>query len=271
MGEYAKRISDKEEVKIGTCNEMWNIRYDQLSEVEYGYQTSDLLWRIPMPDEDGTKPGEYPFGVVHDNYVPWQLSIDLSEIDKDEFTANSGMFQMWDKRMGLTVNVKCYHGLKLPESTASAQFFWNGKADVLHLAFLNNAAEELLICVQCRMCKNLWTCGWNEIGHLIKSVWMRLRLFRQCNEYWFALHPEAVGKPFSYSKERPSCFYHKISESRSVRITSDGPDSYRLECNDMLEAEGTWEKVRDFLIVRHLRGFEGRDMMERYIEGKGKA
>lgn len=268
MGEYATRICDKQEVKIGTCNEMWNIRLDQIAEVEYKYQTDDMLWRIPMPDEDGTKPGDYPVGLIQGNIVPWQLSLDLDNIEKYPLIESSGMFQIWDMRMGLTVNVKCYHGLKLPESTASAQFFWNGKSDVLHLAFLNNSFNELLICVQCRMCRKVWSYSWNEIGHLIKSVWMRLRLFHQCNEYWFRLHPEAAGRPFSYRKDRPSCFYHRLSENRFVRITSDGPDDYSLEYNDTVEKRGIWVQVRNYLITRHLRGFEGRDMAERYTEEK---
>lgn len=268
MGENAKRISDRKVVKIGTCNDMWSIRFDQLGEVEYEYRTDDLMWRIPMPDEDGTKPGDYAYGLCHDNYIPWQLSIDIDKLDKTPVIANSGFFQMWEKRMGLTINVTCHHGLELPKSNESAQFFWNGKADVLHLAFLNNAPKELLIGVQCRMCKNRWVYSWNEIGDFIKSVWMRLRLFRQCNEYWFRLHPEEAGKPFVYSDERPSCFTHQFSMNRTVHVTSDGPDSYRLDCNGRTEVEGPWEKVRNEFIVRFMRGFEGRDMTERYIEGK---
>lgn len=268
MGENAKRISDKKEVKIGTCVDMWNIRFDQLGEVEYEYRTDDLIWRIPMPDEDGTKPGDYQMGLVHDNYIPWQLKIDIDNLDKAPVVNTKGFFQMWDQRMGLVASVTCHHGLKLPKSSESAQFFWNGKTDVLHLAFLNNTSKELLIGVQCCMCRNRWVYGWNEIGHLIKSVWMRLRLFRQCNEYWFGLHPEETGRPFVYSDERPSCFIHQASENRTVHITSDGPDSYRLDCNGRTEKEGSWEQVRNEFIVRYMRGSEGRDMKERYIEGK---
>ena len=43
MGENAKRISDRKVVKIGTCNDMWCIRFDQLDEVEYEYRTDDLM------------------------------------------------------------------------------------------------------------------------------------------------------------------------------------------------------------------------------------
>lgn len=163
---------DSEQVKIGTCNEMWNCRLDQLKEVEYGYKTDDLLWRIPWPEEDGTEPGDYHYPIVRTDYVPWQLRIDAGGIEKYPLIKESGSYQLWDRKSGLTVSIKCLHGLALPERTDSAQFYWNGKADVLHLAYLNNTPEELLICVQCRCCKKLWGFSWNEIGHLISSKWM---------------------------------------------------------------------------------------------------
>lgn len=50
MGEYAKRKIDCKKFKIGTCESMFNCRYDQISEVIYPYMSDNLYWRIPTPD-----------------------------------------------------------------------------------------------------------------------------------------------------------------------------------------------------------------------------
>lgn len=66
MGEYAKRISDGEQIKIGTCENMYYLRYDQRHLVEAlpgNVDVSDretllaLRFRFPWPQEDGTLPG----------------------------------------------------------------------------------------------------------------------------------------------------------------------------------------------------------------------
>ena len=78
MGEYI--TIDKQEVKIGTCENMYYARLDQLEEVqalgladvaeylnpEYGYR-----YRFPFPEEDGLEIGEY------DNYSKG-LAVNLS-------------------------------------------------------------------------------------------------------------------------------------------------------------------------------------------------
>jgi hypothetical protein len=67
MSENATRISDGERIKIGTCESMYYLRFDQRGDVQYPWPTlSDdpeqldpFLYRFPDPHEDGTKPGEY--------------------------------------------------------------------------------------------------------------------------------------------------------------------------------------------------------------------
>jgi hypothetical protein len=65
MGEYAKRKSDNEIVKIGTENSMYYLRYedrDQMTKEPGSLDfatTLNLFWRLPFPDEDDIKPGEY--------------------------------------------------------------------------------------------------------------------------------------------------------------------------------------------------------------------
>jgi hypothetical protein len=66
MGEYAIRISDRERIKIGTCEEMMYLRYEDRDRVrpESGsvnviQYATELRFRLPFPEEDHLKPGEY--------------------------------------------------------------------------------------------------------------------------------------------------------------------------------------------------------------------
>lgn len=64
MGEYARFCG--REVKIGTCEDMLYLRWDQAAEVlplagsVHPVRDADALrFRFPFPDEDGTQPGEF--------------------------------------------------------------------------------------------------------------------------------------------------------------------------------------------------------------------
>ena len=68
VGEYARRKSDGAEVKIGTCENMYYLRADQVRQVEAIPNSLDpndpetqrsIRFRFPWPDEDGRLPGEY--------------------------------------------------------------------------------------------------------------------------------------------------------------------------------------------------------------------
>lgn len=66
MGEYATRKRDGERVKIGTCESMYYLRFEQADQVDPEPGNVDpvkdapgLRFRFPFPDEDGTRPGEF--------------------------------------------------------------------------------------------------------------------------------------------------------------------------------------------------------------------
>jgi hypothetical protein len=66
MGEYATRKSDSENVKIGTCEDMYYLRFDQrwqvLAEpgnVDPVNDAEALRFRFPWPDEDLIRPGDF--------------------------------------------------------------------------------------------------------------------------------------------------------------------------------------------------------------------
>jgi len=79
MGEYALRKSDDTEIKIGTCEDMYYLRYEDRDKVSKLPNSLDprteynLRFRLPFPDEDDIKPGEY------DDYNRgerlWQITI----------------------------------------------------------------------------------------------------------------------------------------------------------------------------------------------------
>ena len=60
MGEYAIRKSDRQSIKIGTCEDMYYLRYEDQDKVtpesgsDFGFR-----WRIPFPSEDKILPGDY--------------------------------------------------------------------------------------------------------------------------------------------------------------------------------------------------------------------
>jgi hypothetical protein len=60
MGEFATVKATGERVKIGTCEDMLYLRWDQRQEVSYedGFDGTERF-RFPWPDEDGTEPGAF--------------------------------------------------------------------------------------------------------------------------------------------------------------------------------------------------------------------
>lgn len=66
MGEYAERRSDGERVKIGTCENMYYLRADQVravraldGNVDPVGDAVEIRFRFPWPDEDHVLPGEH--------------------------------------------------------------------------------------------------------------------------------------------------------------------------------------------------------------------
>ena len=109
MSEYATRKIDNTEFKIGTCEDMFKCRYDQLGEITYPYMSDNLYWRIPTPDEDGTLPGDYNHSLLQeDGHIPWKLMIDTSKFGDDDIASlqQTGTIQLKEPKMGyLSISV----------------------------------------------------------------------------------------------------------------------------------------------------------------------
>lgn len=169
MGEYAKRNSDGQEIKIGTCESMYYLRYEDRFKVSKLNGSLDagkelnLFWRLPFPDEDHIPPGTYP--EYNRGERLWkakpngEYSIDFTDSSTIE---SPGLIQLTHPS-GLLVNVNCYHGEKLPVDSADLKSGWNGKSWTYELAHIKNREDGIFPIVHCRFCGQLWRYTWEEI------------------------------------------------------------------------------------------------------------
>lgn len=179
MGEYAKRISDDQEVKIGTCKSMYYLRYEDrhlVSPLENSIDASiekNLFWRLPFPDEDNIRIGDYKEykrgyylykNVEGAPYIDGKPSEHSEPFNDPETVDNPGLIQATHP-CGYLINLKCYHGIKLPESNDAVQVHWNGKDPyVLELAHIKNMEDgRVLPIVRCKYCGHMWRYEWKDI------------------------------------------------------------------------------------------------------------
>lgn len=204
MGEYAKRISDGQEIKIGTCEEMFYLRYDDRfkitglpGNVDPSINATGLFFRLPFPDEDGIRPGEYGnhlrgLRLSKPIQCSWckgsgQSGFETNgqcrrchgsgiegheEFSKPEMVNNPGTIQLTHKS-GLLLNVPCYHGLKLPDVAPPMKAFWNGKESSIELSSLKvmksefGLRDEVWPVVHCVHCRIAWRYEWADVWDYI--------------------------------------------------------------------------------------------------------
>ena len=179
MGEYATRISDGQEVKIGTCESMYYLRFEDRHKVaglrgnvnpNIEAEAAQLRFRLPFPDEDNVRVGEY---VKHDRGERLYKMVDtisygkVSEDFEDATTADDpGIIQL-SHPCGLLLNVPCYHGQKLPEGSKDIHAHWNGKTWHLELYQLRPVLENRVLriypVVHCRFCRHAWRYQWSDV------------------------------------------------------------------------------------------------------------
>lgn len=191
MGEYAQRISDGERIKIGTCEDMLYLRFEDRAKVSAlagnvdpndDEQAGQVRFRLPFPDEDGVRIGEYkdPFRGLR---IYRGSAVQGSHEDFTDATTASepGMIQL-SHPSGLLVNVPCYHGNKLP-NLGDAKTFWNGKSWSLELFQLRpvlvDGALQVFPVVKCRWCGSVWRYQWTDVWEFIPYE-MQIRLRGYC-------------------------------------------------------------------------------------------
>jgi len=188
MGEYALRKSDNMEIKIGTCESMYYIRWDDRDRVRALPNSLDpsdcsgLFWRLPFPDEDNILPGDYK--EYNRGLRLWKYEDKPEHLHRapycedfmDEETADHpGTIQLSHKN-GLLLNVKCYHGHKLPDGGQDVKPFFNGKSWSLELAHVKNMDGKLYPVVHCRWCGKMWRYDWKDILPYVQDEEMKKRL-----------------------------------------------------------------------------------------------
>lgn len=176
MGEYATHKG--KEIKIGTCEQMYYIRFEDRFAVEKLENSLDcsntlnLNWRIPVPKEDGIAPGHY------DSYI-CDVRIDNNGL---ELCENKGTVQLHND-FGLLINVDCGHGISLPKETDQIKAFWNGKREHIVLSAMKNTLNDIRMVITCRACGSAWNCDFEDIESRIYDTEIRDRLKKIVMDY----------------------------------------------------------------------------------------
>lgn len=198
MGEYAKRINDGVEIKIGTCERMYYLRYEDRNRVKRLPNSLDpatcagLFWRLPFPDEDAILPGEYRphdrglrlFRIIEnpDHAQICYRSAQADFMPEDMSEAEPGIMQLRHEHSGVMINVPCYHGAKLPEPPPGGQVFWNGRGYALELTSIKNLNDgKVKPVVSCRFCGTMWSFNWPDILPYIPDEELKRRLEKYAN------------------------------------------------------------------------------------------
>lgn len=186
MGEYAKRISDGVEVKIGTCEDMYYLRFEDRDKVrpisgnlDPVQEANVLRFRLPFPDEDDIQIGTYK------DYRRGQVLYRGNDYFSDESkAAHAGLIQLHHDS-GLMVNAACFHGIKLPDGNADLRPFWNGKAPSFVLSSIGprqcaDGVFRVHPIVACRHCNEAWRYQWSDIWSYIPyALQVRLREYME--------------------------------------------------------------------------------------------
>lgn len=192
MGEYAIRTSDRTDIKIGTCESMYYLRFEDRDKItakpnnvnpRLDKDAGQLLFRLPFPDEDNILPGDYQ------DHERGQRLYRSAFSSCEDFTDESalddpGLIQLRHEGSGLLLNVPCYHGHKLPEVTAPMKAFWNGKGHSFELSMLRAVLVDgrltVYPVVRCRHCRNAWRYEWSQVMEWIPEP-LRVRLKQYSN------------------------------------------------------------------------------------------
>jgi len=197
MGEYAKLKTTGENVKIGTCENMYYLRFEDRYKVVYDLSFDGCRFRLPFPDEDKEEIG---------NYREYERGIDLiphydeetetysyfDDIYQKYYQEHKGIIQL-HHQSGLLINVSCYHGYKLPDTNNSEDFkaFYNGKAswnfELSQVKIQLNEEtkiKELVPIVRCKHCKIPFRADWASVLlHVRKTEKEEKELYERLCEY----------------------------------------------------------------------------------------
>ena len=167
MGEYARRKHDEVEVKVGTCESMYYLRYTQRNDVVFRSPCPiDALWfRLPRPEENGTLAGDFAFhGYMGAKPLPIIFKTDEEGNTSAEVEAHAaeikqyclesqGISQVKNDKIGVVCNIPCYHGYtaELPKG-----MFYNGfRGNTLGVFAVGIREGEPSALIGCIVCQQL--------------------------------------------------------------------------------------------------------------------
>lgn len=158
MSENATRKSDGQRIKIGTCESMYYLRFDQRGDVDYPWpalsddpdKLDPFLYRFPDPREDGIKPGEYEsaWGGIKLSMPGYWSTFEPGSVDH-------GAIQASVPRHGYLFNLPCPEGnpdlYKGPYAKAP-QLHRNGGTTTVIVTAQRWYAGRLVLVVSCAGC-----------------------------------------------------------------------------------------------------------------------
>lgn len=181
MGEYAKYPKNSDnEIKIGTCSSMYYLRYEQRRRVKPiggnvnpAAQVEQLTFRLPVPSEDHTKPGQFEYngfyGVDATNY---RIVIDdnklLTEINAFGLQ-KPGIVQIQHRDAGFLCNFPCYHGQ--PQALPKGLRYNGFNSHTLALFGFGIRDNEPCILIGCYLCGK--AICWLTLAEIEKAHFVR--------------------------------------------------------------------------------------------------
>lgn len=158
MGEYARRKSDGQSIKIGTCESMYYLRFSQREAVDYRWpaltdsteKLDPFLYRFPDPREDRVLPGEYDgaWGGIKLTSKDFWASFEPDAVDHGSIQAKAGegyMFNLPCPEGNPDMYVTTYDGTK-------PHRFRNGGATTVIINAQRWYEGRLVLVVQCAAC-----------------------------------------------------------------------------------------------------------------------
>ncbi len=189
MGEYATRISDGENIKIGTCEQMYYLRADQVNQIApvRGSVNPRLLahaggirFRFPFPQEDGVLPGnfeDYDYG----------LGLYGVEVPEDIDHGHLQFSRNYPSKGGMLLSIPCPRS-KEGKAYAS-KVSYNGYNGPVHIHSQRLVDGKLMLVLRCGDCGALW----------------RVTTVEECQPVLDALEKEAASRDHEtrIANERP--------------------------------------------------------------------
>ena len=144
MGEYA--LFNGESIKIGTCEDMYYLRFDQRhmvtpveGNVDPVKDAAELRFRFPFPDEDDKEPGDFS---DHDRAVTVNCTLPCMA---EKVNHRSIQFHA----TGMNVCLPCPDGT---ESIAGVRIHKNGYRGNVRISQQRLVDDRLLLICQCGSC-----------------------------------------------------------------------------------------------------------------------